>query len=271
MSLSKNSFSYEGIDEFDLNFTLGYSSAEDISCYVDNDNPIDVPFDWLTDSRVRIDPSEVSYGDTISFVRTVSKTTLPYDLLSPGKLSRETIHSTLLHTVYMMHELLDGRVLGKTDLTDATYDSVNTAVAYALDNFLFKSLMTRDILIRSSFESANNTETMVSGGDLLDTSAVVVRVLNPPSVTTEFVVYDEDKAVFSVTINSSGEEVSRSEGELFVTGGLITTDVVGGNYSSGADLFILLPLMSEAFVNLSDDLSDYTGIFNAALQPVEET
>lgn len=110
MGLSVNEFTYAGDDEFDLNFALGYASQGDVTCYKKGTTPVDLDFDWLTSSRVRLTPGQgLTNGDEIVFRRTVSKQFLPVDLTQPGNVTRENLEEVAKHTMRAVHEVLDER------------------------------------------------------------------------------------------------------------------------------------------------------------------
>ena len=129
MSLSVNKFTYAGDNEFDLNFALGYTSQSDVTAYKPGDPIVDLDFDWLTDSRVRLVAGQgLINGDEIVFRRTVSKQQLPVDLLQPGKATRENLELLSKHIMYALHEVLDGpdEVTNIISLTQSEYDAIGT-------------------------------------------------------------------------------------------------------------------------------------------------
>lgn len=142
MGLSVNEFTYDGDDEFDLNFALGYASQGDVTCYKNGVTPVDLDFDWLTSSRVRLTPGQgLVNGDEIVFRRTVSKRVLPVDLTQPGNATRENLALLSKHVMFALHEVLDERSadypteilplpieLGGTGATNATSASTNLGV-----------------------------------------------------------------------------------------------------------------------------------------------
>lgn len=260
MGLSILKFTYAGDNDFDLNFALGYASKSTIDCYVAADVPFNVDFDWLTDSQVRIVPTDVEIGDEIVFTRTVDKTGLPVDLTRDGALTRENVETCVTHALYAQHELIDGRFGEVVDLSDAVYDAVNTAVETALSSFIFETVFKRDMVLHPALTSAS-TETYTSGDEYCAAEDVMVEVITPPSVTTEFLVYNGDTIVFSVTINSAGEETDRSTDDVELTSGSVRVDVTGSNYVSGADIWFVFPMKTNAIVDFETELSDYIATF----------
>lgn len=110
MGLSVNEFTYEGDDEFDLNFALGYASRGDVTAYKVGDPNEALEFEWLTDSRVRlVSGHDLENGDEVVFARTVSKLYLPVNLNEPGSLTREAVEEGLEHVMRAIHEVLDMR------------------------------------------------------------------------------------------------------------------------------------------------------------------
>lgn len=110
MGLSVNQFTYVGNDEFDLNFALGYTSRGDVTAYKLGEPLVDVNFEWVTDSKVRLTPGHVLLiGDELVFRRTVSKLSLPVNLNNPSEVTRESLTTAYKHLMYIAHELLDDR------------------------------------------------------------------------------------------------------------------------------------------------------------------
>lgn len=117
MGLSVNELTYAGADTFDLNFALGYISAEDVTAYTydavndpDAENPVDLTFDFNTETQVTLTAGHgLTIGDPVVFRRTVSKLTLPVDVTVEGDATRENLQKLFLYTVMALHEVLDGR------------------------------------------------------------------------------------------------------------------------------------------------------------------
>lgn len=264
MGLSVNQFTYAGVDEFDLNFAMGFSSRSDIDCYIEGEFPIDVEFDWLTNSRVRIVPTDVQIGDTITFTRTVSKDSIPVDLTQPNNLTRESIDTAIRHTVYMMHEVLDGRVNDSIDINDLIFNSVNNAVVLALANYVSRSYLKRDVVIQSQFSSENVVESYTSGGVFCEAEDVLIFVVNPPNVQTEYLISNGGQVQFSVTIGTDGSEIQRSASRVLLSSGPITSNVTGGNYTSGVDLVFVLPMVSQSTIDFNAEVDDYVELLTEA-------
>lgn len=133
MGLSVNKFTYDGGNKFDLNFALGYASRGDVTAYKSGDPIVDLDFDWLTNSRVRLKAGQgLVNGDEIVFRRTVSKQSLPVNLAQPGKATRENLELLSKHIMYALHEVLDGRVSDSVLIEEAVLQSVSDAVNDAL-------------------------------------------------------------------------------------------------------------------------------------------
>ena len=217
MGLSINNFTYvEGVTDYDLNFALGYASQSDISVYKDGENPVDISFDWLTDTRIRIDDTDLTAGDTFTATRTVSKTTLPVDLTSPGNATRENLETIVKHTVYLQHELLDGRFTDLTEVDDAVYQQVISAVDTALDRLLFLSNYKFEQQMPITLDAVKAT--MYTTGDYRvspDDSAVFVTT--PPNEPIEVIMYQEGGDVFfafNVDIDGTVEVTTSSSADL---------------------------------------------------------
>lgn len=262
MGLSILQFEFVGETDFDLNFALGYASKSDIDCYVNGDFPINVEFDWLTDSRVRIETTNVQVGDEIVFTRTVNKSELPIDLTIDGNLTRENVETAVLHTLYAQHELLDGRFGDVVDASDLVFTTVNAAVTTALENFLFQATLKRDLVLHPSFTS-EALETYTSGDEFFDASDVEVHLTTNPSVTTEYIIYNGTDIMFSITFDSTGVELSRSSGKFITSSGSISSSVIGNNFTSGADIWLVFPMKTLAMVDLEVTTDNYVDEFNA--------
>ena len=123
MGLSVNEFTYAGNDTFNINFAMGYASRQDITC-TNVTQDVQLFFDWVNDGLVTLLPGHGSInGDIIEFRRTVSKTSLPVNLMLEQNATREGLEQSFQGVFYAIHELLDERaatpypweVLGNAD------------------------------------------------------------------------------------------------------------------------------------------------------------
>ena len=264
MGLSFNKFTFTGSDEFDLNFALGYASASDVSAFIEKAVPIALVFDWITESRVRITvPPELAVGDTIVFARTVSKTILPVDLTQPGNLTREGVQTAILHSMYAYHEILDGRFGDLVEVSDALLQTIDAATRTALENLLFRANFTSEKVFALNLE-AESTATYTSGGFTAITADIGVFVEQPPSTDIEVLLYNGGVLFYSFIVSTTGAVTVTYQADNELTKGPITSQVVGGNYSSGAQVVIALPIVNSAVVDFDVDVSDYVALFEEA-------
>ena len=264
MGLSLNKFTFTGDDEFDLNFALGYASASDVSAFIEKAVPVNLEFDWITTNRVRITvPPELSVGDTIVFARTVSKTALPVDLTQPGNLTREGVQTAILHSMYAYHEILDGRFGDLVEVSDALLQTIDAATATALENLLFLANFTSEKVFALNL-TAESTATYTSGGFTVITGDIGVFVEKPPTTAIEVLLYNGGVIFYSFTVSTTGAVTVTYKRDNELTKGPITSQVVGGNYSSGAEVVIALPIVNSAVVDLNTEISDYVALFEEA-------
>ena len=264
MGLSLNKFTFTGSDEFDLNFALGYASASDVTAFIEKAEPIDLVFDWITASRVRITvPPELEVGDTIVFARTVSKTTLPVDLTQPGNLTREGVQTAILHSMYAYHEILDGRFGDLVEVSDALLQTINDATETALENLLFLANFKSEKVFALNL-TAESTATYTAGGFSVITENIGVFVEQPPATAIEVLMYNGGVVFYSFRVSTTGAVTVIYRADIELTKGSITSQVVGGNYSSGARVVIALPIVNSAVVDLDTDVSDYVALFEEA-------
>lgn len=264
MGLSLNKFTYQGSAEFDLNFALGYASKSDISAYIDKEIPVNLVFDWLSPSRVRITvPAELQVGDTIVFARTVSKTALPVDLTQPGSLTREGVQTAILHSMYAFHEIMDGRFADLVEVSDASLATINTATETALGNLLFQANFMSERVFALNLQS-ESTATYTSGGFTALTDKIAVFVDQPPSTVIEVLLYNGGVLFYSFTVSPAGEVAVTYKTAVELAKGPITSQVVGGVYDSGAQVVVALPVVNSAVVDLGVEISDYVALFDEA-------
>lgn len=263
MGLSINKFTYTGYDTFELNFALGYASRGDVSCYKEGPTPIDVEFDWITDSTVRVYSADLSVGDELVFRRTVSKVSLPVDLTQPSQLTRESVQTAVLHSLYAFHELIDGRFGDLVEVTDAVYGLVEEAVTVALSNFLFYSDFKQDWVMYPETTGVNTVH-WNSGGFMGDTSETIVEVVTNPSEEFEFMLTASGVVVYAATVSSNGTVSPTTTTEFVSEPGPVTFSVVGNSYSTGAELVVVMPVKHRAVVDFDAVLSDYVDIFEQA-------
>jgi len=267
MGLSVNEFTYEGVDEFDLNFALGYASRSDIQCYKNGDGagliPVDIEFNWLTDSQVRIVDHDLELGDKLTFTRTVSKVELPVDLAQPSQLTRENVTTAVSHSLYAMHELLDGRYGDVVNLDDTLFNLLNQTVETALSNFLFSADFIQDIVIKPSL-TGEEVVTYTSGNRTGVASEVLIFVETPPNVPIEVIVYNNADILFYFTVGTGGEITNRSTSDLVIAPGSLSVRVTGSNYVSGAQLGVVLPIKHTSVIDFDTELTDYVDVFEEA-------
>jgi len=265
MGLSILKFIYTGNPDFDLNFALGYASKQDTGCYVSGNLPIDVEFDWLTDNRVRVDTTNLEIGDELVFTRTVSKVSLPIDLTVEGNLTRENVETAVLHTLYIQHELLDGRFSALTEVDEAIAAAVESAVTTALSNFAFELALVQDIVLRPSFNS-EEVVTYTTGGFLLKNAEVATYVEQNPSEDVEVLLSNGGVVFCSFMVSSDGVVSGLPDDIVTIDKGPITVSVTGDNYSTGLEMAIVLPTQYIATVDLDSIITDYVQTYLEALQ-----
>lgn len=224
MSLSVNQFTYAGADEFGLNFALGYASRGDVTCYKQGTTPVDLDFDWLTGSQVRLVSGHgLVNGDEIVFRRTVSKQALPVDLSQPGKATRENLSLLSTHIMYALHEVLDGRVADSVLIEDAVLQAVEDAVNDALAS-LSVSLQQFEQLFFGFYQTFDGQKeyivTAVPASCEVDDIAVDVQT--NPSQEVEFLISNGGQVKATVTIAQNGT-ITRA-----IPGGGTTFSLVAG-------------------------------------------
>lgn len=206
MGLSVNQFTYAGDNEFDLNFALGYASRGDVTAYKPGDPIVDLYFDWLTDSRVRLHSGQgIANGDEIVFRRTVSKQSLPVNLAQPGKATRENLELLSKHIMYALHEVLDGRVSDSVLIEDVILQAVEDAVNDALEA-LSVSLQQFEQLFFGFYNTFDGQKeyivTAVPATCQVDD--IQVDVQTNPSQTVEFLISNDGQVKAEVKIEQDG-------------------------------------------------------------------
>lgn len=263
MGLSMNTFLYTGSTDFDLNFALGYTSKSDVSCYKEGTIPVDVKFDWLTDSRVRVDDTHLSVGDTLVFRRTVSKTSLPVDLKQPSNLTRENVETAVLHSLYAFHELIDGRFGDLVEVNDAIYGLVEEAVKFALNNFLFSAQFKQDFVIHSNLD-AHKAVHWGSGGFDINTAEAYFTVIKAPTEPVELLIYHNGQVIYAVQVQTDGSYTVTTTSEVRTQAGAFTQGASSNRFSSGLEYVCVLPASHRALVDFDTALGDYIKIFEKA-------
>ena len=250
MGLSVNAFIYAGVDEFDLNFAAGYASRTDVTCVKSGAVPENIEFDFLTDSRVRIDNTGVSAGDEIKFYRTVSKLSLPVDLSEPGNATRDALETNSLHALYVAHEILDGRFAAYTEVTSSVFEIVNSAVTGALQS---AGLTVRYVYPLQGTLNADTHYLPCSDHNAED---VKVKVLSAPLVPQEWLFTGENGVVLSVTITPAGTHTVTTY--PVDSGKLITVRPV--NYQSGSAVFTYVGVLKD-YLEFTTDALDFVQIY----------
>ena len=233
MGLSVNEFTYAGDDEFDLNFALGYASQGDVTCYKKGATPVDLDFDWLTSSRVRLTPGQgLVNGDKIVFRRTVSKQALPVNLSQPGNATRENLTLLSKHIMYALHEVLDGRIADSILIEDAVLQAVEDAVNGALAS-LSVSLQQFEQLFFGFYQTFDGQKeyivTAVPATCQVDD--IRVDVQTNPSQTVEFLISNGGSVKATVTVQPNGAVTRAIPGggtKFTLVAGQTTCEIVGG-------------------------------------------
>lgn len=123
MAHTINTFTFNGTQtDYDISFTGGYRTRDDVTAYKHGPVNYPVAFDWLTETKVRISTAHLVPGDRISFVRTVSKVEPPIDMMLPNNFTREAVVAAVTHTLQALQEVLDGRV---DDFNGVFIDAMN--------------------------------------------------------------------------------------------------------------------------------------------------
>lgn len=265
MGLSITKYLWDGsTTDYSLNFALGYTGRDTVSAFISGENPVSLPFDWIDADNVRItDTSNLEVGSEINFARTVSKTDSLVDFTQPGSITRQNINDAMQHTLRALHELLDGRYGGVSEVDEAVFARVDTSVAAALQNFLFRSDFRRDLLLDPDLTQPS-TVTYTSGSVYGDSSEALIFVETPPSEEIEVSLYNNSQVILSFTIDTDGTFSTTDTGPFELQPGAVQSAVTGAKYASGATVKVVLPVRHSSVVDFDVELSDYTALFQAA-------
>lgn len=233
MGLSVNEFTYAGINEFNLNFALGYASRGDVTCYKKGAGEVNLAFDWLTSNRVRLAPGHrLVNGDEIVFRRTVSKKDLPVDLSQPGEATRENLTLLSKHILYALHEVLDGRVADSVLIDDVVIKAVEDAVNAALAS-LSVSLRQFEQLFFGFYQTFDGQKeyivTAVPARCQVDD--IRVDVQRRPTRPVEFLISNGGDVKATVTVRPGGTVTRSTPGGatgFTLVPGRTTCEIVGG-------------------------------------------
>lgn len=151
MAHTINEFIYNGTQtDYDLSFSSGFRVRSNISAYKEGVPRVPLTFSWLTASRVRIVDTGLEQGDTIAFVRTVSKIESPINMLLPNNFTREAVVATVNHTLQALQEVLDGRV----DSFNGEFINLIESYVEDLTNLLNETVSAKDDAALSALQSA---------------------------------------------------------------------------------------------------------------------
>lgn len=259
------SYTYDGsTTDYDLTFTLGYTSEATIAAYVEGDTPVALTFDFISTNRVRLtDTSVLSNGDTIVFTRTVSKTAIEVDLTAPGAATRESLMSNYLQLMYAYHELIDGRVGDVTDIDDAILQQIDDAVIAGIESFVFATQLTQDIVLREDLDGAVIAD-YTSKTRTFAAEDVQVYVENNPSVEIDVQVLSDGAVIYEFTVGATGLVTPSTAGEVSMQAGPLSLDVVGGNYTSGARIAVVIPTAEQLTVTTDPNVVDFSATYTTA-------
>jgi len=233
MSLSTNEFVYAGSDVFDLNFALGYASKADITAYKKGDPPVDLTFDFLTDSRVQLNSGQgLTNGDEIVFRRTVSKTALPVDLTVPGRATRENLELLSKHVMRALHEVLDGRIADSFSVEDVIITATEEAVNEALANLSVQLQQFEQLFFGFYRTFDGQKEYIVTAlPAVCQVDDIQVDVQTNPTQTVQFLISNAGSVKATVDIQQDGTVTRAIPGggtEFTLSAGQTTCEVTSG-------------------------------------------
>lgn len=233
MAFSSNTFTYAGVDEFDLNFTLGYASQNDISCVKNGATPVALNFTWLTDSRVQLVSGHgLVNGDTITFNRTVSKSVFPVDVTVAGKATRESINLLSKHVMYAIHEVLDGRIADSVVIEDTVVTAVEDAVNNALASLSVTLQQFEQLFFGFYSTYDGQVEYIVSAFPAsCDLDGIQVDVQTNPTSPVQFLISNDGSVKATVDIATDGTVTKAVPGggtTFSLVAGRTTCEISGG-------------------------------------------
>lgn len=246
MGLSFNEFTYAGFTDFDLNFALGYTSKQDVTCIKIGSIPILVDFEWLTDSKVRVESTDLQLGDELVFYRTVSKTQLPVDVTLDSQLTRENVETLHKHALYVMHEVFDGRFEGYTNVNISVMELVTTAVRGAIQSSGLIS--TYKYPVQFNWEGQDVTWPT---SNMADHDVKVVVNSNPLS-PQEFIITGDSGVVADFTVATDGSVTTNT---YDVESG--TTLRLSTVQDHQARVSVVLEGVLAEYLEFSDDFPDF--------------
>ena len=265
MGLSVNRFTYAGSTDFDLNFARGYNSQSDIECYfVREGTTVNVEFDWLTDTRVRVDDTDVELNEELIFTRTVSKESLPVDLTAPGNLTREAVSRVNDHLMYIMHEVLDGRVASFSYIEEISRESVADLITAAVENTDLLVEARYPMIIQGSLAGPIVSVVPKSVRSSLEEVSVSVRTY--PTVPIEFILTDAVNDVLEITLYPDGTETVEVIGggsDFTLNKGSLLLQQVSGNYYDG-DIAVGVNGVDSDILSTTEDFPDFLVTYIAA-------
>lgn len=126
-----------GPQQFDVNFTMGYISKQDVFVSVvgelDGEGAqVYRSFDWVDDDTITI-PSALTVGDVVKIQRVVSKQELAVDFGTTGTATRDSLNAGFKQLLMAVHELYDG-VLADRALVTALPQDIENGLAFISNN-----------------------------------------------------------------------------------------------------------------------------------------
>lgn len=264
MGFSVNNYTFTGSYEFDLNFALGYAARSDVGCIKVGDPPEQLDFDWIGPARVRISGSSLQVGDTVRFYRTVSKNSLPVDLTQPNRLTREDVETAMLHSIYMVHEVLDGRIGSSTDVSEVVLSTVSDLVTRAVED--------TDLLVSKRYPlvihgSTNYPLLFSCPVDFRSSlSEVTITVEGFPGVPVQYELRSDTRTFMLVDIYPDGSYTvnTTDESEDFVVNkGPIRLLSPAGNYYDG-EIAIGINGIDSDIISTTEDFPDFLVTYTTA-------
>ena len=257
--------------DYDLTFSGGFRVRNEVSAVKLGAPETPINFDWLSDTRVRINTSGLVSGDLIEFRRTVSKTSVPVNLLLPNNFTREAIVTAVTHTLQALQEVIDGRVdsftgefisrineyiLAAEDLKDQAESSATSA---ELDRIAVEAIKLSVVALEESTRVAN--ESAIQSAISANKSAKEAKELLSSSVLIgDELIFNSQEQAGAATIPSATKTVSWLDGESkFTAIREIGAPLLKGGWKPANGVLDVRMTGST-----SDIENDFPGLFNQA-------
>lgn len=222
MGYSQNKYPYVDTNQFDVSFTLGYISKNDVFVYVTGEldsegDQIFRDYEWVTDTRINV-LGTLEVGDEVVLQRIVSKQQLVADF-KDGTLDREALQNSFSQTMMALHEIADGIIGDNVEIFE-TPAEITAALEFITNNaetIIAVGALDETALTDIADALAAADVDVAAAAASAAAAATSAASASAASATANSAVLDAEQAVTDATTQAAAAATSASEADQSAT------------------------------------------------------